>query len=42
MNTHHEEDRLRQAIDALPRDMQPERDLWPGIEHAIQPSLTTP
>jgi hypothetical protein len=29
------ETRLRQQLDALPREMQPERDLWQGIELAL-------
>ena len=27
---------LDDLIDALPREVQPDRDLWPGIEHAIE------
>lgn len=30
------EQRLKQAIDGLPRELQPERDLWPGIAYAIR------
>ncbi|MDR0780011.1 MAG: hypothetical protein LBF16_04865 [Pseudomonadales bacterium] len=32
----HEELRLLRALDALPRAIQPQRDLWPGIAHALQ------
>jgi hypothetical protein len=28
-------DTLQRALDAMPRDQLPGRDLWPGIEHAI-------
>lgn len=41
MNNHNAERRLQDALDALPRDVLPQRDLWPGIEHAlIQPERT--
>lgn len=34
--THHDDDSsLQQAIARLPRNVQPQRDLWAGIEHAI-------
>ena len=37
------EKQLQKHIDALPKDMQPERDLWAGIEKAItQQSNTLP
>ncbi|MGV3590461.1 MAG: hypothetical protein ACO1PZ_02155 [Gammaproteobacteria bacterium] len=29
------ERRLQDALDALPRELLPQRDLWPGIEHAL-------
>ena len=29
------ERRLQGALDALPREVLPQRDLWPGIEHAL-------
>jgi hypothetical protein len=34
--TDQDELRLRRALDALPRAIQPGRDLWPGIAHALQ------
>jgi hypothetical protein len=34
--TDHDELHLQRALQALPREIQPERDLWPGIVHAIQ------
>ncbi len=27
---------LQEKLDALPRDIQPEQDLWPGIDHALE------
>lgn len=35
MTTHDDDNRLQQAIARLPREQLPGRDLWPGIEHAI-------
>jgi hypothetical protein len=34
--TDNDELRLRRALDALPREIQPTRDLWPGIAHAVR------
>lgn len=31
------EDRLRRDISALPRELEPGRDLWPGIESRLEP-----
>jgi hypothetical protein len=28
--------RLRHTLDTLPRDIQPARDLWPGVAHAVR------
>lgn len=36
MNHEYDDNSPRQAIDALPRDIQPERDLWPGIAARIK------
>ena len=30
------DDKLQQQIDRLPREIQPQRDLWPGIDQAIE------
>ena len=35
MTNHNAERRLQDALDALPREVRPQRDLWPGIEHAL-------
>ena len=39
MNGKHEigEAELRMALHALRRDIEPERDLWPGIAARLQP-----
>ncbi|HEY1992431.1 MAG TPA: hypothetical protein VGH71_08210, partial [Gammaproteobacteria bacterium] len=31
-------DKLKAALQQLPREVQPSRDLWPGIEARLQPS----
>ena len=28
--------KLQEQIERLPREMQPQRDLWPGIDQAIE------
>jgi hypothetical protein len=35
MNTRNSEQRLQDALNALPREVLPQRDLWPGIAHAL-------
>lgn len=35
MSNRNAETRLQDAIDALPREVLPQRDLWPGIAHAL-------
>lgn len=35
MSNRNSEQRLQDALDALPREVLPRRDLWPGIEHAL-------
>ncbi|GGA71037.1 hypothetical protein GCM10011369_10960 [Neiella marina] len=35
MNQHEFEQQLQRQVDALPKDTQPSRDLWRGIEHAL-------
>lgn len=35
MNNRNAERRLQDALEALPREVLPRRDLWPGIEHAL-------
>ena len=30
------EELLQEKLDALPREIQPEQDLWPGIDHALE------
>lgn len=37
MNDDTRDDTLRKAIDSLPREAQPVRDLWPGIAERIGP-----
>ncbi len=36
MNKHISDQALASQVDKLPKEMQPERDLWSGIERAIQ------
>jgi len=36
MNKHISDQALVSQVDKLPKEMQPERDLWSGIERAIQ------
>lgn len=36
MNKRNAEQRLQDALDTLPREILPQRDLWPGIAHALQ------
>ena len=36
MNKQVSDQALASRVDKLPKEMQPERDLWSGIEHAIQ------
>jgi len=36
MNTQDSEETLQQQLGQLPKEMAPERELWPGIEKAIQ------
>ncbi|MBD1388876.1 hypothetical protein IC617_05500 [Neiella sp. HB171785] len=38
MTNHEFEQQLQRQIDALPRQQQPKRDLWRGIEHALAES----
>ncbi len=42
MTTNKSQDSLQQQLASLPQDVQPERDLWQGIELAItqQPTIT--
>ena len=35
MSNRNAERRLQDALDALPREVLPRRDLWPGIAHAL-------
>ena len=35
------EELLKKEIDSLPRDISPRRDLWPGIDHAINTRMVT-
>ena len=35
MNDPQRKPKLRDAIDAMPRELMPARDLWPGIAHSI-------
>ncbi|GGD67407.1 hypothetical protein [Lacimicrobium alkaliphilum] len=35
MSDHDFESKLQQGLNALPKESAPERDLWPGIEHAL-------
>jgi hypothetical protein len=35
MSNRNAERRLQDALDALPREVLPQRDLWPGIAHAL-------
>jgi hypothetical protein len=35
MNNRNSEQRLQDALDALSREVLPQRDLWPGIAHAL-------
>jgi len=36
MNKHISDNTLLSYVDKLPKEMEPQRDLWQGIEHAIQ------
>lgn len=36
MNNQISQQQLQQKLEQLPREMSPERDLWPGIEQALQ------
>lgn len=36
MNKHISDNILLSYVDKLPKEMEPQRDLWQGIEHAIQ------
>lgn len=38
MTTHEHETALARALRQVPREVQPERDLWPGIAHALHAS----
>lgn len=35
-------ERVQQALQPLPRELLPQRDLWPGIAHAIQAPAPAP
>lgn len=35
MSIRNSQRRLHDALEALPREVLPQRDLWPGIEHAL-------
>jgi hypothetical protein len=42
MSIRNSEARLRDALDTLPREVLPERDLWPGIANALLVPEPTP
>lgn len=42
MSDHDFEQNLQQRLSRLPEERQPERDLWPGIEHALNARQNTP
>jgi hypothetical protein len=42
MTKRNPEQLLQEALHKLPRDIQPARDLWPGIAHALQAPAPSP
>jgi hypothetical protein len=42
MPDHDFEQNLQQRLSRLPEERQPQRDLWPGIEHALNATQKTP